>query len=81
MQLNAKVERLIALGAYGVVAGVLVLYGFVVALAKPISVGGPNGITFAVVCIAVAVPCAALIAAHLALAAQLRTHAATRPDR
>jgi cobalamin synthase len=81
MQLKANVERLIALGAYGVVAGVLVLYGFIVALSKPISVGGPNTITFIVVCVAVAVPCAALIAAHLALAAQLRHHAATRPDR
>lgn len=63
-----KYAKLAALGAVGVSFGVLALYALIAYGARPTAVGGIDTIHATLTWISVAIPAAALIAAHLAYA-------------
>ena len=63
--------RLAALGAYGVCAGVVALYALVAWIASPAPTSGLDFEHRMVTMVSVAVICAALIGAHVAMARQI----------
>lgn len=63
-----KFERLAALGALGVSAGVLAFYLFIVWVSRTTPTGGVDGEHFALTAISLAPAALAIIAAHLVYA-------------
>lgn len=73
-----SLQKLAALGAYAVSAGLVALLVFFCWLMWPAGTGGTNATMLAVGILCVAVPVGIVIAVHIALANQLM--AATRRD-
>ena len=69
---NRHVARLAAYGAYVVAAGLIAAYAGLVALTWPVPTGGMNLGIAMVTWISCLVPVAALVAAHVVMANQLR---------
>jgi hypothetical protein len=72
--MNASLNKLAALGAYAVSAGLVAVLAFFIWLMWPVRTGGMNATVDAVGILCVACPVILLIAIHIALARQL-----TRP--
>ena len=71
MKLQGQTARLAAYGAYAVCVGLLVVFGFLVWLTRPVPTGGMNSAMFALTLISAGVVVVIVGAAHIALTGQL----------